>query len=414
MSFPLLPVFESRPYKLHNKVQNYPWGSKNDAAYIPSLLGITTKPNTPYAELWIGAHPKAPSAIEIDNKAISLDKLIDEFPVECLGKNTAKKFSNKLPFLLKVLSAESVLSIQTHPNKMQAEKLHKKDPVNYPDTNHKPEIAIAIDNLTAIVGFKPVKEIISTLKSMPELIEFIGAEFIEKVFSVKEKKKQEKLIRSIYSAILMKSGDTKKLEECINRLLDRFTNKDIPTLEEVYFLNYHKKFGNDIGLLSFFFFNLVQLESGQAIFTGAGTPHAYINGNIVECMANSDNVVRAGLTNKYKDIDTLVEILDYKFGKQEIINLKQRKDEIIYLTTADEFEVSAFHKMENFRKKDYTNDRPVIILILEGMLQVEWKSRKSIETQQFKKGESFFIPASINQYSLSSEVEVKYFQVNIP
>ena len=119
-----LTNFSPQPYKLYNTIQNYEWGTRNEAAYIPHLLGIPTEPDTPYAELWIGAHPKAPSKIEIDGAKVSLNKVIEMHPAECLGAYVCKNFSSTLPFLLKVLSAAHALSIQTHPNKSQARRLH--------------------------------------------------------------------------------------------------------------------------------------------------------------------------------------------------------------------------------------------------------------------------------------------------
>ena len=134
---------QPQPYKLFNKVQNYDWGTKNEDAFIPKFLGVKPEKDLPYGELWIGAHPKAPSEIEIEGIKYSLNWVIDNFPEEVLGKDVANIFGGKLPFLLKVLSAAQALSIQLHPNKKQAEILHAKDPINYPDDNHKPEIAIA-------------------------------------------------------------------------------------------------------------------------------------------------------------------------------------------------------------------------------------------------------------------------------
>ena len=142
-----------RPFKLISKIQYYDWGTKNAAAFIPSFLGIPAEKDRPYAELWIGAHPTAPSEILLNGQPVPLDKAIESAPREILGEDVARRFGGKLPFLLKVLSAGAPLSIQTHPNKEQAHRLHAKDPAHYPDDNHKPEIAIALDGLTAIAGF---------------------------------------------------------------------------------------------------------------------------------------------------------------------------------------------------------------------------------------------------------------------
>ncbi len=153
-----------RPFKLLNKIQHYDWGTTNDNAFIPHLLGFSAVRDLPYAELWIGAHPSAPSDIVLQGRQSPLNKVIHDFPLEILGEYVARRFDNRFPFLLKVLSAARALSIQTHPDKEQAGKLHAADPAHYPDDNHKPEIAIALDSLTAIAGFRPPKDIAGTLR----------------------------------------------------------------------------------------------------------------------------------------------------------------------------------------------------------------------------------------------------------
>ncbi|MDR3626685.1 MAG: mannose-6-phosphate isomerase, class I [Ignavibacteriaceae bacterium] len=404
----------AKPYKLYNKIQNYEWGTKNGNAFIPNLLGIPAEPDLPYAELWVGAHPKAPSEIKIDGTLYPLDKIIEQFPTEMLGQYAAEKYDNKLPFLLKVLSAAKALSIQTHPNKEQAVKLHAADPVNYPDDNHKPEIAIALDSLTAIAGFRPVDEIVVNLKKYPELQEFASKEFIDKIFEAKDKLELSIKLNMLYSMVMNSSSDKEKLSSVIDGIIKKLTGKDDLTLEEKQFIKQHELYGTDVGLLSFFFFNIVQLKPGQAIFTGAGTPHAYIEGNIIECMANSDNVVRAGLTNKFKDVNTLLEILDYSFAEYDVLNKEQKEDGVNYITKAEEFEVTAYTKEPGY-SRDFSNiNKPLVILLTEGSLKVKWMEDGKECTESFSKGESFIIPAMLHEYTLSCDKTTKYFLVKIP
>ena len=404
----------AKPYKLFNKIQNYDWGTKNEHAFIPNLLGIPAEPDKAYAELWIGAHPKAPSEIEIDGALYPLDKVIEQFPVEILGQYAAEKYENKLPFLLKVLSAARALSIQTHPNKEQAVKLHASDPVNYPDDNHKPEIAIALDSLTAIAGFRPVNEIIHNLKKYPELQSFASGEFIQKLFELKDKFELSVHLNMLYSKIMNSSSDQDKLSSVIEGIIGKLKVKDDLTLEEQQFLKQHELYGNDVGLLSFFFFNIVRLKPGQAIFTGAGIPHAYIEGNIIECMANSDNVVRAGLTNKFKDVNTLLEIMDYTFAEYDIINKEQSTDGVNYVTKAEEFEVTAYNKEQGY-SRDFTNiNKLLVIIITGGSLTVKWKDNDTQFSETFIKGESFLIPSILHDYTFTCEKTSKYFLVKIP
>ena len=403
-----------KPYKLINKIQNYDWGTKNESAFIPNLLGIDAVKDLPYAELWIGAHPKASSEILIEGNRYSLNKIIEEFPSEILGEYVSGKFNNKLPFLLKVLSANNALSIQTHPNKEQAKSLHLNDPINYPDDNHKPEVAIAVDSLTAIVGFRPVKEIKENINKVPELKEYFDKDLINRVGSSNNVNELNSLIQNLYRCIMQKASDKKMLTSVIEKIVSRLSANQSLSHAEFQFLKQHKIFGNDVGLLSFFFFNIVKLKSGQAIFTDAGIPHAYIEGNIIECMANSDNVVRAGLTNKFKDVDTLLDILNFSFTECKILNEELKSDDVVYKTSAEEFEVKAFQKEEAFNQLHKPENKPVIIIILDGTIEVSWIYKDMQNSQRFSKGGSFLVPANLSEYSVNCIKGSKYFIVEIP
>jgi len=405
---------QPQPYKLFNKVQNYVWGTKNEDAFIPKFLGVKPEKDLPYGELWIGAHPKAPSEIEIEGKKYSLNWVIDNFPEEVLGKNVVKKYGGKLPFLLKVLSAAQALSIQLHPNKKQAEILHAKDPINYPDDNHKPEIAIALDSLTAIAGFRPAFQIKEIFIKCTELKEYIGESNYEMLIEAENESYLEETIKKVYQTIMENADDKEKLENVIKKLVEKFSNQSRHTPEEEQFLIQQKLYGCDVGLLSFFFFNIIQLKTGQAFFTDAGVPHAYIKGNIIECMANSDNVVRAGLTGKYKDVETLLEIMNYSFGEIDIINKKQIEDEIVFKTTAAEFEVSGYVKSSGSYHKLITGDKPIVVLIENGRLQVEWMLGEEKKSVIFGKGDSFILPAALSELSLFTLENTKYYVVIIP
>ena len=410
---PLKPI-QPQPYKLFNKVQNYDWGTKNDNAFIPKFLGVEPVKDLPYAELWIGAHPKAPSEIEIEGTRYPLNLVIDNFPLEVLGNRVSKKYNGKFPFLLKVLSAARALSIQIHPNKKQAVILHAKDPKNYPDDNDKPEIAIALDSLTAIVGFRPAKQIKEIFIKCPELKDFIGGNNYEMLIDTDDENKLKENIEIVYKTIMNEADDKEKLESVINKLVEKFSAQSHLTLEEEQFLIQQKLYGCDVGLLSFFFFNIIQLKPGQAFFTAAGVPHAYIKGNIIECMANSDNVVRAGLTNKFKDVDTLLEIMNYSFGEIEIINKQQKLDEVVFKTTAAEFEVSSYMKNTGSDHKLVTKDKPIVVLIENGKMKIEWISGEEKKYATFGKGDSFLLPAVLPELFLCMKENSKYYVVAIP
>jgi mannose-6-phosphate isomerase len=406
--------FSIKPYTLYNTIQNYEWGTKNESAFIPHFIGAEVEPDKPYAELWIGAHPKAPSKIEIGGSRIPLNKVIEEYPVECLGEYVRGKFSGTFPFLLKVLSVANALSIQSHPNKLQAQLLHAKDPKNYPDDNHKPEIAIALNSLVALAGFKPVDSIRKDLRLLPELTELVGKDLIDEIIKSEDLIATENLIKQLYGIMMRHADEKKRLDACISKIQKRLTEKESRSPEEEQFLNQHALFGSDVGLLSFFFFNLLHVHEGQAIFTNAGVPHAYIKGNIIECMANSDNVVRAGLTKKFKDVETLLNIIRYDFAESPILQAGKGTDEVTYRTAAEEFEVSRIRKPRGLRKKCFSNARPVVYLITHGSLEVHWNCDETAITLKFSKGNSFFVPAALSQYEIASGEDVEFFAVAIP
>lgn len=398
-------------YKLYNSYQNYDWGTKNNNAFIPKFVGDEVEKDLPYAELWIGAHPKLSSKIKIDEKCYSLEKVIDAFPEEVLGNDVAKKFNQKLPFLLKILSAERALSIQTHPDKSTAEVLHAKDPINYPDDNHKPEIAIAMDSLNAIVGFKSFQEILNVLTKYDELAIVAKFSFNEysMILSVEE---QKEVVKNIYSE-LMNISDA-NLTKVIESIITKISDENNPSKEEEEFLEQYNIFGNDVGLLSILLFTCFELAQDEAIFTDAGVPHAYLKGNIIECMANSDNVVRAGLTKKYKDVDTLLSILEFGSSLNEKIIPQSHSTKFIYPTPNSEFELSSFNCLESDVLIENNNTSIKVILVTSGNLAVEWKEEDMIKTKNFAQGEAILIPGNLESYKLTNINSTKFIMVEVP
>lgn len=390
---------EAKPYNLVGQIQYYDWGTKNEEAFIPKLLGLKIEPDKPYAEYWIGVHPKAPSEIIIGSEKHSLLKIIKSNPVEILGERVCKKFNNNLPFLLKVLSINHALSIQAHPNKDLAKMLNQKDPTNYPDQNHKPEIAIAIDHLKAIVGLKSLNEIKNVVEDNPELKILFESDLFYKEDT------EKKIIKEFYSQI-MSSSDF-HLEKCILALAAKFDSKLELNEAENQFLIQYKEFGIDVGLISLLIFNMVNLNSDNAIFTPAGIPHAYIKGNIIECMANSDNVVRAGLTNKFKDVQTLSEMLEVDTSKSKVEI--QVSDELnIFKTDAEEFEIQSLKLNSEFVEDD--NSEVNIIIVLSGQISIIWNGR----FMSISKGEVVLIPAILTSYKIIEEKTSRVYRVKVP
>ena len=396
-----------KPLKLFNDVQHYSWGTRNDEAFIPKLLNQKAEKDKPYAELWIGAHPKAPSKVQIHNELIPLNVLIKENPEEILGSFTNAKYAGKLPFLFKVLSAGQALSIQTHPNKDQAIKLHKDDPGHYPDDNHKPEIAIAIDELKALVGVKSLKELIEVISEYRSLAGIIDiCDYSPKAVSENDKNDIEK----IFSAIMLLYNDEVTLKESIDELLAEINDKSTKSKADEYILENYELYGYDVGLFSFLLLNLAELDAGKAIFTDAGIPHAYLKGNIIECMANSDNVVRAGLTSKFKDINTLLDII--KVNNEAHCEMKSEFPYVVYETDAEEFVVKKILIGKDEEVNIETNEIVQIALVTKGKIVIDNHSTES--TVCFASGDSFIIPSLVKMYRVKAKSDLEMFLVTVP
>ncbi len=367
------------------------------------------EPNKPYAELWMGMHPKAPSLVRTSRGDVPLGDFVRSYPNEVLGERVVQQFGTQLPFLFKVLSAAEALSIQAHPDKEQAVRLHARDPEHYPDDNHKPEIAIALDELIALVGFCPVDALLQTLATYPEIRGFVGAKRVETLAAAR-KSEQKEALRLLFATLMNRGDDEPQaLEHTLTELEKRLRHQKTLSEKEVLFLELRSKYGTDIGLLVIFFLNLLHLKKGQGVFLKAGVPHAYIRGNIVECMANSDNVVRAGLTPKFKDIKTLVEILTYEAAEVDVFT-PPRNREFVYRVPVSEFSIAHWQLTQN-EKIEHRVDSVEILLAIEGAFLLRYGNDAALP---LKKGESLLIPAALQNYSLQALDEGEAFCAFVP
>lgn len=277
----------------------------------------------------MGTHPSNPSK-DLQTKRTLLDLVQDNQAL--LSQDISSRFGHKLPFLFKVLSIGKALSIQAHPNKKLAEQLHKRDAKNYPDDNHKPEMTIAITPFDGLCGFRPLAEISHFLSTVPSLKKLVGKEAEAYQSAVKghetsEKKEDEernkKALQKAFGALMNSKKEdvesaSKELITSAEKEGASFAGGGLPSTsgQELADLvvRLNKQFPGDIGLFVLFFLNYVKLEVGEAMFLKADDIHAYLSGDIIECMAASDNVVRAGFTPKFKDVDTLITMLTYSYA----------------------------------------------------------------------------------------------------
>lgn len=330
--------------RLQCGVNSYAWGKKgNDSA--AAKFGAATPSDSfsiqagqPYAELWMGTHPSNPSKDLATGRTL-LDMV--QTNKALLSDPITAKYGDKLPFLLKILSIDTALSIQAHPNKKLAEKLHARDPKNYPDDNHKPEMAIAITPFEGLCGFRPLSEIAHFLENLSPLKTLVGPEIADEFIANAKAQSEEPsadalakskaILKKAFGSLMASSqadvdAETEKLVKLAKSDGADFAAGGVPSIsgEKMAALveRLYGQYGNDIGLFVQFFLNYVELQVGEALFLTADDIHAYISGDIVECMASSDNVIRAGFTPKFKDVDTLVSCLTYNFAPIEEQKMK--------------------------------------------------------------------------------------------
>jgi len=300
---------ESALFRLKGSTQTYDWGKKGSASLVAQLArgGVKeefeTNEDTQYAEMWMGTHENGPAYLWSDPET-SLAGLLISSPETYLGAklttgefNEPAKFphSTQIPFLFKVLSIAKALPLQAHPDRALAEQLHSKDKAQFVDDNHKPEIAVAIkDGFRGFVGFKEPERIAESLEAVPELQQAIGND--EAVSKFTQDKSKDSL-KTVFAALLTAEDDV--IRRCVGRLVERIDRQgadavggDKSVADLVRTLNEQYPF--DVGVLAApFFMNLVSLNKGEAIYIGADEAHAYLEGDIIECMAVSDNVLNA-------------------------------------------------------------------------------------------------------------------------
>jgi mannose-6-phosphate isomerase len=315
--------------RLDNTIERYAWGSPTA---IPRLLGVEPD-GSPQAEMWIGAHPKAPS--QIDGRR--LDDAIAEAPETMLGARVAARFGERLPFLLKVLAAAEPLSIQCHPDKRQAQEGFARENAagipldarqrNYRDDNHKPELIVALTRFRALKGFRPIEEV-RGLGSFPDL----KTMFVEVMSWPKEK--VERAARD--------SGD--------------------PIVREL-----SARYPGDPGVLAPLYLHAITLSPGQALFLRDRELHSYLEGVGIEIMANSDNVLRGGLTPKHVDVRELERVLVFEPVEANVLDPLELGGERTYRTPAEEFLLSSVSVGGEWRPDH--RDGIEILLSVEGTIE---------------------------------------------
>jgi len=380
-------------FKLDNVIQNYAWGSKDS---IHNLFGINNPEHKPQAEIWMGAHPNGCS--RLDGTGEPLAEVIEHNKQDILGGYTAARFG-ELPFLFKVLAAETPLSIQVHPSKHKAQQGFEREnqqgiPLdaahrNYKDSNHKPELVYALTFYKAMNGFRPIADIITLFKEadIPSLA---------KEISELEKHADSAALQEFFAAIMSLEGERKKVALAELGEAHRRPAKTMIGREALqYSAEFKRHYPGDIGLFSPLMLNTVELAPGEAMFLYAETPHAYVQGTGLEIMANSDNVLRAGLTPKHIDVTELIDNTSFEPIEPAEIRLKpiyKEGNKVSYPIPVDDF---CFEVMtvEITSQAQFVRSAEILFCI-EGEVAISSQNNHVV----LRAGESVFVSSNSVKY----------------
>ena len=393
-------------FRLENNIQNYGWGDKTA---LFDLFGIKNPTNEPQAEIWMGAHPKSPSLVVNGESKSSLIDVIEQQPVSILGEQVAKDFDNQLPFLFKVLAAGEPLSIQSHPSLAQAKigfALENDAGIaldafnrNYKDANHKPELICALTPFKAMNGFRPITNIIA-------LLEQVSSTVLSDELSKLSADPSTEGLKVFYTWMMSLDNDS-TLELTNAAIACAKQNEGHTAFDTLLFLN--SFYPNDIGIMCAIMLNVVELQPGEAMYLDAGELHAYLQGVGMEIMANSDNVLRGGLTPKYVDTAELLTTLSFNHGDVNILTPKATDNccESMYTTPVSEFDFAVI-ELTDGAKASYPVNSVEILFCAQGNGTIS----SSNGELAMNVGESYLVPASIGEYQISGDVKV--FKACVP
>jgi len=365
--------------------QNYAWGRRGSESQVSMLLkegGYLEEidEKTTYAELWMGTHPKGPATVDLVNGG--------EVPLLTYLNNCP------LPYLFKVLSVNQSLSIQAHPDKVLAKKLHKDRPDIYKDGNHKPEMALALTNFQAMCGFRSYEQIATFLVNEPEFKQIAGRGGKALVDAVKRRVDCSEALREAFSTVMLaeKNDVVKLVRDLVERMKKSTVALDTNSLELPHLIQrLNVEYPGDVGIFCVYFLNVFELKAGEAVFLAANVPHAYLFGDCLECMAQSDNVVRAGLTPKLRDTKVLCEMLNYKHaGPPRVMKGSQHasvKSCTTYEAPIDEFalQISTLTGGAKSVMPMENNTAASILLVLNGSGELDGK--------KVNRGDVLLVPA---------------------
>jgi mannose-6-phosphate isomerase len=394
-------------YLLKGKVKHYDWGG---TAFIPRLLGEKNTELKPFAEYWLGVHPGGPSRVRLsDNADTGLPELIRSEPARYLGQHIREEFGD-LPFLLKVLDVQDMLSIQVHPTRSEAEKGYAREDAagipldapnrNYKDRNHKPEIMVALGEFWLLHGFAPdLAARLETNDYLGDLLPLLETRGLKGLYQ--------------YVMELPQDGVDKLLKPLAEQIIPRYATGQLSkSSPDFWAARALIRSGNmytsiDRGIFSIYFFNILHLHAGEGIFQGAGVPHAYLEGRNIELMSNSDNVLRAGLTPKHIDVPELLAQTRFEFTEPVIMQGEQNGNLTTYSCPVPDF---ILYRVTGDAGKtlELKAKGPEIWIMLEGM--ADWRGILQVES---RKGDAIFVLPG-EQVSIQCREHATFFRAAVP
>ncbi|MFF4174042.1 mannose-6-phosphate isomerase, class I [Streptomyces sp. NPDC001744] len=349
---------------LQNTVRSYDWGS---TTLLPGLMGVPPT-GEPQAELWMGAHPAAPSRIRKDGALVPLDRVIGVDPEGELGTAVLRRFGPRLPFLLKLLAAGAPLSVQVHPDLAQARAGFEREnalgvPLDAPhrtyrDAQHKPEMIVALTPFRGLCGFRAPGQ-------CAELLDTLGVPGLRPYAGTLRAAPGTEALAGVFRAFLRPPAGL------LDAVTEALTTSAGPYRSDIAaYARVARAHPGDPGLLSALMLRYVELAPGEGLFLGAGVPHAYLSGLGVEIMAGSDNVLRCGLTSKHIDADELVRVVRFTAPPTHVLTPHEEEGEEVYPAPVDDFRLSRLRPRPGEPPRPLALDAPQIVLCTEGEISV--------------------------------------------
>ncbi|MEU3355033.1 mannose-6-phosphate isomerase, class I [Streptomyces sp. NPDC037389] len=378
--------------RLLNTVRPYAWGS---TTAIPDLLG-TAPTGEPQAELWMGAHPGAPSRVDRGTGPVALNDVIAADPRRELGDDTVARFGPGLPFLFKILAAADPLSLQVHPDLDQAEAGYADEegrgvPAdaphrNYKDASHKPELICALTPFEGLCGFRAPD-------ATAELLSALGVDSLKPYVDLLHAHPESAALREVLTAVL--SAERDAVAGTVTEAAaaaERLAAEDGPhRAAYAAYATLARHYPGDPGVLAAMLLNHVLLQPGEALYLGAGVPHAYLSGLGVEIMANSDNVLRCGLTPKHVDVPELLRVVRFEATPPGVLRPEADVDGAEeYETPVEEFRLSRYALAPGATPHRLDARTPQILLCTAGRALLRGEDGTELA---LARGESAFVRA---------------------